>query len=106
MPIYLAILIAGFGGGALRGIIGFVKHQYAYKNVKFELSYFFTMLGISGSIGVLTAAAAESLGISFSDSALFTPAMAFVAGYAGGDFLEGLYKIIFKKNLFLRKEKR
>ena len=27
----------------------------------------------------------------------FTPALAFVIGYTGGDFLENVYKIIIKK---------
>lgn len=27
---YLYILIAGFGGGVLRGLVGFIKHQHAY----------------------------------------------------------------------------
>jgi len=25
--IYLSILIAGFGGGVVRGLVGFIKHQ-------------------------------------------------------------------------------
>lgn len=89
---YLQILIAGFGGGVVRGLVGFIKHQYSYKNVGFNLPYFLTMSFISGIIGILAAAAANELGI-----AGFSPALALVFGYAGGDFIENIYKIIIKK---------
>ena len=89
---YLQILIAGFGGGVVRGLMGFIKHQYSYKNVGFNLPYFLAMSFISGIIGVLTAAVADGLGV-----AGFSPALALVFGYAGGDFIENVYKIIIKK---------
>ena len=38
--VYLSILIAGFGGGVVRGLVGFIEHQFSYKNVKFQLPYF------------------------------------------------------------------
>ena len=60
---YLLILAAGFGGGVLRGLVGFIKHQYSYKNVKFELSYFLGMMFLSGVIGVITATVINELGI-------------------------------------------
>ena len=94
---YILILIAGFGGGVLRGLIGFIKHQYSYKIVKFQLPYFFVMMFISGIIGLLTAAVIKELGINFLGLISLTPALAFVIGYAGGDFLENIYKIIIKK---------
>jgi len=28
----------------------------------------------------------------------FTPALGFIVGYAGGDFIENIYKIIIKKS--------
>ncbi len=82
----LSILIAAFGGGVVRGLVGFVKHQYSYKNVGFNLPYFLTMMFVSGVIGVLCVAV-------FNVNAPF----AFIIGYAGGDFLENVYKIIVKK---------
>ncbi|MBW6440796.1 hypothetical protein K0B03_02060 [Patescibacteria group bacterium] len=94
--IYFAILIAGFGGGAVRGLVGFTKHQFAYKNVEFNLSYFVAMMLISGVIGLLSAIVVKELGVTFMELN-YTPALAFVVGYAGGDFLENLYKIIVKK---------
>ena len=93
------ILIAGFIGGVVRGLVGFVKHQFAYKQVKFDIPYFITMVFISGVIGLLATAAAKGLGITILGND-FGPALALVAGYAGGDFLENLYKIVFKTDTF------
>jgi len=93
---YLQILIAGFGGGVVRGVMGFIKHQYSYKNVDFDLPYFLGMSFISGAVGILTATAAKELGLElFGD--LFTPAIAFFIGYSGGDFIENVVKIVLKK---------
>lgn len=94
---YIAILIAGFGGGVIRGLMGFIKHQYSYKNVKFEVPYFLAMAFLSGVIGVLTAAAIKELGLTFLGLPYLTPALALIIGYAGGDFIENVYKIIIKK---------
>lgn len=97
MPFMIAVLIAGFGGGVIRGLVGFVKHQYSYKNVEFDLPYFLTMMLISGIIGLLSSLAVERLGLGFFGLPYITPAMAFVIGYAGGDFLENLAKTALKK---------
>ncbi len=90
------ILIAGFGGGIVRGLIGFIKHQYSYKNVKFEIPYFLTMSFVSGVIGILVAMATKELGMTFFGD-YFTAATAFFVGYTGGDFVESIVKIILKK---------
>ena len=34
---YIWILLAGFGGGLVRGVVGFIKHQFKFKNVGFKL---------------------------------------------------------------------
>lgn len=94
---YPEILIAGFGGGIIRGLVGFIKHQYSYKNVSFDLAYFLTMMFLSGIVGLITAAAIGELGLNILGIDYLTPALAVIIGYAGGDFLENLYKIIFKK---------
>ncbi|UZE93117.1 MAG: hypothetical protein IB617_03080 [Candidatus Nealsonbacteria bacterium] len=99
---YLAILIAGFGGGAVRGLTGFVKHQYAYKNVKFKLPYFLGMTFLSGLIGLLSVMAVKNIGFTLED--MFSPALSFIVGYAGGDFIENIYKIIIKKSSLYPKE--
>ncbi len=102
---YLEILIAGFGGGAVRGLVGFIKHQFSYKNVGFNLPYFSGMVFLSGIIGLLCAAAIKNLGFAF--EGMFSPALGFIVGYAGGDFIENIYKIIIKKSsLYPTKEEK
>ena len=98
---YFYILIAGFGGGVVRGLVGFIKHQFSYKNVGFNLSYFFGMAFVSGIVGLLSALAMKEAG--FTLEGFFTPALSFIVGYAGGDFLENIYKILIKKSSFSEK---
>ena len=93
---YTQILIAGFGGGVIRGLVGFIKHQYSYKNVGFNLPYFLGMAFLSGMIGLLSTVAVKE--IDFTLFGNFTPALSFIIGYAGGDFIENVYKIIIKKS--------
>lgn len=83
---YIPVLVAGFIGGAIRGIFGFVKHQYSYKNVGFKAPYFFLMVFLSGIVGLVA-------------SYLITGNLIFalIVGYAGGDFIENLYKMVTKK---------
>lgn len=95
---YIYIFIAGFGGGALRGIVGFIKHQFSYKKVGFDLPYFLTMTFLSGIVGLLVTMALQESGINILELKTLTPAFAFIVGYGGGDFLENIYKIIIKKS--------
>lgn len=90
------IIAAALGGGILRGLTGFVKHQFSYKKVDFKIGYFLVMMSFSGAVGLASAIAIKELGFTLLGS--FTPALAFIVGYAGGDFLENLYKIIIKKS--------
>jgi len=92
-----AILIAGFGGGLIRGLVGFLKYYYSYKNTPFNPLYFFATSFLSGVVGLLTAGAIKESGIIVSGLGTLSPALALIVGYAGGDFLENIYKIIFKK---------
>jgi len=80
------ILIAGFCGGAIRGLVGFIKHQFSYKDVSFKLPYFFVMMFLSGIVGMVAA-------IVFNQNTPFS----LVIGYAGGDFIENIYKTIKNK---------
>lgn len=93
---YITIFIAAFIGGLIRGLVGYIKHQFSYKNVPFRWKYFLGMMTVSGLIGMVAAIAIKELG--FTLFGQFTPALAFVIGYAGGDFLENIYKIIIKKS--------
>ncbi len=90
------IFISAFGGGIIRGLVGFIKHQFSYKNVPFNWKSFLGMMVVSGFIGMVSAIAIRELG--FTLFGQFTPALAFVIGYAGGDFIENIYKIIIKKS--------
>lgn len=92
----ILIFIAAFGGGLVRGLVGFIKHQFSYKNVGFKLPYFLGMMFISGIVGVIATIAIKEIGFTLLGS--FTPALAFIVGYAGGDFIENIYKIIIKKS--------
>jgi len=93
---YFLILLAGFFGGVIRGLVGFIKHQYSYKNVPFNLTYFLGMAFLSGMIGLVVVAAIREIGFTY--QGFFTPALAFIVGYAGGDLIENVYKIIVKKS--------
>src|SRR3989344_5579803 len=75
---YLLILIAGFGGGVIRGLVGFTKHQYKFKNVGFNLPYFIGMMFISGVVGLLTAIAFNESGISIKGIGVINPGIAFI----------------------------
>ena len=92
----LAIIIAGFGGGMVRGILGYMKYQYSYKNVGFNVIYFIAMMFLSGVVGTLTAGALSELNAGIIVTG-FNAAIAFVAGYAGGDIIENIYRILVKK---------
>ena len=90
------ILLAGFVGGLIRGIVGFIKYQYSYKNVSFKWWYFLLMVFISGIVGL--AAGWLVKGVVELDGTLeITKFYSFIAGYAGGDFIENVYKIATKK---------
>ncbi len=80
------LLFIGFLGGTVRGITGFIKHQLSYKEIKFNLPYFFLIVLLSGIIGMVVS---SFLGGDY--------ILCFVVGYAGGDFIENIYKI-FAKN--------
>ncbi len=92
-----AILLAGFAGGIIRGLVGYVKYVSSYKNVIFKWPYFLSMTIGSGIIGL--AAGWLVKGVVEQDGTLeVTNFYAFIAGYAGGDFIENVYKIITKKS--------
>jgi len=95
MNMFIYIFIAAFMGGFVRGLVGWIKHQFSYKNVPFRPKYLIGMAVLSGLVGMVATIAIKELG--FTLFGQFTPALAFVIGYAGGDFIENIYKIIVKK---------
>ena len=90
------IIFFGFGGGVVRGLVGFLKHKYSYKKTAFSLPSFLATVGIAGFVGVVTALAMRELGLTLLGSPVLTPAMALIVGYGGGDFIENVLKIITK----------
>lgn len=74
-------IIAGFVGGIARGLSSYLKKQRAGTSGRFNYSYFFTTVFFSGILGGIVGALAES-----------NWKTSFLAGYAGIDFLENLYK--------------
>jgi len=93
----LTILLSGFLGGLVRGLVGYLKYRSSYKNTNFLLGYFSLSIGISGVVGVLTAWVTKDLGMTFLGLPALTPAIAVIIGYAGGDFIENLFKILTGK---------
>lgn len=95
------ILVAGTFGGIIRGLVGFIKYQFAYKNVRFEPFYFAVMIILSAIVGLVVTWAVASSGLTAFGLAEINPAIAFIVGYAGGDLIENLYKIaVGKPTLF------
>ncbi len=90
------VFMAGFLGGAIRGAVGFIKHQFSYKNAPFRPKYFIGMMCLSGLIGLAVVAAVQNLGFAYQEN--FGWALALIIGYAGGDFIENIYKIIIQKS--------
>ena len=96
----ILIILAGALGGTLRGLIGYFKYYNRFKNIKFKPLHFFGMVGVSALVGLLAAWAVADLDIKLLGFDKLPPAIAFVIGYAGGDFIENFFKIITKKNIF------
>lgn len=90
----MTFLIAGFIGGLLRGAVGISKYMRSYKDVEVRPWYFGGMALLSGIIGGVAAWVTNDLGITFLGIETFTPALGIVIGYAGGDFIENIFKII------------
>ena len=93
--------LAGFLGGAIRGVIGILKYVLSYKDIKIKWLYFGGIAMVSGLIGLTSAWIVQELGVTFMGVEVLSPAIALIVGYAGGDFLENIFKILMKEpNLF------
>ena len=84
----IEIFLAGFFGGIIRGLLGISKEYRTSptKKKNLRLDYIVVTLLASGGIGVLVS-------VFIFDDVRF----AILAGYAGTDFLENLYKIKMNK---------
>ncbi len=97
--------IAGFLGGVIRGIVGIIKYTFSYKDVKMQWSYFGGSALISGLIGLTAAWIVKELGVAFIGVETLSPAIALIVGYAGGDFLENVFKTLTKQPILFDKSK-
>lgn len=89
----LTYIAMGVVGGAVRGLTGYTKYLASYKKVKFEWKYFLIMSGLSGLIGGIAGWMMEGILVGEAMNVFY----AFLAGYAGGDFFENAFKIIYKR---------
>lgn len=95
--------LAGFVGGAIRGTIGIIKYAFSYKDVKIKWLYFGSLTFVSGLIGLIAAWIIQDLGVSFEEVRGLSPAIALIVGYAGGDFLDNIFKVLMKKPILFEK---
>ena len=86
----VVFMLAGLLGGVLRGLVGIAKSKEIEKGV-FVPMYFMATIGVSALVGLAAGIIADH-----------SWEVAFLAGYAGTDFLEGLYKLRFGQ--FLAKD--
>jgi hypothetical protein len=84
----IEVFAAGFLGGVIRGLVGISKVIRASpsKKKKIRKDYMAVSLLTSGGLGLM-------VGVFIADDIRF----AMLAGYAGTDFIENLYKIKMKK---------
>lgn len=76
------VFIAGFLGGLIRGLMGISKQVRATGKTVVRRDYVLVTLLASGGLGLM-------VGVFISDDVKF----ALLAGYAGTDFIESLFKI-------------
>jgi uncharacterized membrane protein YjgN (DUF898 family) len=86
-------LVTGLLGGVVRGLVGYVKYLTSYKGVKFDWKYFALMAVLSGMVGAIAGWVFNGI----MEPGAMNQFYAFLAGYAGGDFMENALKIVFKK---------
>jgi hypothetical protein len=97
----LSFFGAGLIGGLLRGGMGLFKYTTSYKDVKIRPYYFGGMVILTGVIGWVSAWVARDALRIFLDLETVPVSFALIAGYAGGDFIENIFKIALKEpNLF------
>jgi len=82
----IGILLGGLFGGVLRGLLGISKTLMTKKEESINYQWFFLNITVAAVIGLL---AATMMGGDFR--------IALLAGYAGSDLLEGLFKIKFEE---------
>ncbi|MBI2971453.1 MAG: hypothetical protein HYY37_03495 [Candidatus Aenigmarchaeota archaeon] len=84
----LLSVFGGFAGGFIRASVGVLKYYSYFGKKRFAVQprYLFATLLASSLLGIIAGLFVEN-----------DMRFAILAGYAGTDFLEGLYKIQFRK---------
>jgi NADH:ubiquinone oxidoreductase subunit 6 (subunit J) len=89
MPYELLItIIAGFAGGLIRSAVGILKWQTrapTQRRMNFSSHYLAATVLLAGLLGIVAGLYVVN-----------DPRFAVLAGYAGTDFIEGLYRAKFK----------
>lgn len=98
----MSFFFFGFLGGVIRGSVGLIKYIQSYKDVEIRPWYFVGTVGISGLIGLASAWITHDLGISFLGLERLPLSLALIIGYAGGDFIENVFKIIIKDDTIFK----
>ncbi len=92
----MSFFFFGFLGGVIRGVVGLIKYIQSYKDVAIRPWYFASTVGISGLIGLAAAWITHDMGIAILGIEEIPLSLALIIGYAGGDFMENIFKIIIK----------
>ena len=91
MEFTIAHAIGGLVGGIIRGLVGITKSSsFTPQNFKFQWQYFGFSLLVAVIVGVLSGVIADG-----------DWRLSLLAGYAGVDFLESLYRLKFA-NIFIK----
>ena len=88
-PIFLAGLLGGIGG-LTRGLVGLLKALSLKRKILWD--YYSVTVAIAFVIGVF-------VGIIFD----FDPRLSLLAGYAGTDIIEGIYKSFSVQKVYVKK---
>ena len=76
------VLLAGFAGGVLRGVLGIAKDLVTKKDLTINWLWFGVTVLIAGIVGIITASF-------FSDDLR----IAALGGYSGSDLIDGIFKL-------------
>ena len=89
-PVYTAGLLGGIGG-LTRGVVGLLKALSMRRKILW--GYYLVTVAVAVIIGVF-------VGIIFD----FDPRLSLLAGYAGTDILEGIYKSFNVSKVYVKKK--
>lgn len=97
------VMLGGLFGGVLRGTAGIAKDLATAKKMVINWGWFLISLVVSAIVGMFAGFAIQmTLTLGPGENFLF----AILAGYAGADFIETLYKMKLKSQFKLDLEKK